>query len=202
MDKFIKDFLSESSKISSTLDEKIISLFIKEIANCKKNKGRIFFLGIGGSAGNASHAVNDFRKIAGIESYAPTDNISELTARTNDEGWEEIFSKWLITSRLNKKDIVFIFSVGGGNKKKKISINLIKAIDLAKKKGSKILSIVGKADGYAAKNSDLVIIVPVTNKKLLTPFSEAYQSILWHLLVSHPKLKETETMWESVSEKK
>jgi D-sedoheptulose 7-phosphate isomerase len=202
MDKFIKNFLSESSKISSTLDEKKISLFIEVIANCKKKKGRIFFLGIGGSAGNASHAVNDFRKITGIESYAPTDNISELTARTNDEGWEEIFSKWLITSRLNKKDIVFIFSVGGGNKKKNISVNLIKAIDLAKERGSKILSIVGKADGYAAKKSDLVIIIPVENKKLLTPFSEAYQSIIWHLLVSHPKLKETETMWESVSEKK
>jgi D-sedoheptulose 7-phosphate isomerase len=202
MDKFIKDFLSESSKISSTLDEKKITLFIKVIANCKKNKGRIFFLGVGGSAGNASHAVNDFRKITGIESYAPTDNISELTARTNDEGWEEIFSKWLITSRLNNKDIVFIFSVGGGNKKKNISVNLIKAIDLAKKRKSKILSIVGKADGYAAKKSDLAIIIPVKNKKLLTPFSEAYQSIIWHLLVSHPKLKETETMWESVSEKK
>ena len=119
MDKFIRDFLSESSKISSTLDEKKISLFIKVIANCKKNKGRIFFLGVGGSAGNASHAVNDFRKITGIESYAPTDNISELTARTKDEVWDEIFSKWLITSRLNNKDIVFIFSVGGGNKKKK-----------------------------------------------------------------------------------
>jgi D-sedoheptulose 7-phosphate isomerase len=202
MDKFIRDFLSESSKISSNLDEKKITLFIKVIANCKKNKGRIFFLGVGGSAGNASHAVNDFRKITGIESYAPTDNISELTARTNDEGWDEIFSKWLITSRLNSKDVVFIFSVGGGNKKKNISVNLIKAIDLAKKRKSKILSIVGKADGYAAKKSDLVIIIPVKNKKLLTPFSEAYQSIIWHLIVSHPKLKETETMWESVSEKK
>ena len=202
MDKFINNFLKESSKISLELNPNKIAIFVEMIANCKRTKGRIFFLGVGGSAGNASHAVNDFRKIIGIEAYAPTDNVSELTARTNDEGWEEIFSQWLITSRLNDKDIIIIFSVGGGNKKKNISVNLINAINLAKKRKSKILSIVGKADGYAAKNSDCAIVIPVKNKSLLTPFSEAYQAIIWHLLVSHPKLKEKETMWESVSGKK
>lgn len=202
MEKFIKSFLEESSKISSDLNVKKIALMVKKIKNCKISKGRMFFLGVGGSAGNASHAVNDFRKIVGIEAYAPTDNVSELTARTNDEGWSEIFSQWLITSKLNSKDIIFIFSVGGGNIKKNISVNLIKAIKLAKARKSKVLSIVGKADGYAAKNSDVSLIIPVKNKKLLTPFSEAYQAVVWHLLVSHPELKEKETKWESVIEKK
>jgi D-sedoheptulose 7-phosphate isomerase len=202
MEKFIKSFLVESSKISLNLDIKKISTIVKKIKNCKKNKGRIFFLGVGGSAANASHAVNDFRKIVGIEAYAPTDNVSELTARTNDEGWSEIFSAWLVTSNLNRKDIIFIFSVGGGDIKKNISTNLVKAIILAKKRKSTILSIVGKADGFAAKNSDVSIIIPVKNKKLLTPFAEAYQALIWHLLVSHPELKKNETMWESVIEKK
>ncbi len=202
MEKFIKDFLSESSKISQRLNVKTITSFVKKIKNCKKNKGRIFFLGVGGSAGNASHAVNDFRKIVGIEAYAPTDNVSELTARANDEGFSEIFSQWLITSNLNKKDIIFVFSVGGGDLKKNISTNLIKAIKLAKKRKSQILSILGKPDGFAAKNSDVSIIIPVQNKKLLTPFAEAYQALIWHLLVSHPELKKNETKWESVIEKK
>ncbi len=202
MQKFIKNFLSESSWISSNLDIKKISLMVKKIKSCKKNKGRIFFLGVGGSAGNASHAVNDFRKIIGIESYAPTDNVSELTARTNDEGWSEIFSQWLNISNLSSKDIIFIFSVGGGNIKKNISVNLIKAIKFAKKRKCKILSVVGKSNGYAAKNSDVALVIPVKNQKLLTPFSEAYQAVIWHLLVSHPELKEKETKWESIIEKK
>ena len=202
MEKFIKHFLDESLQISSNLNIKKIALFINAIKRVKKDKGRIFFLGVGGSAGNSSHAVNDFRKIVGIEAYAPTDNVSELTARTNDEGWEKVFSEWLITSRLNNKDMIFIFSVGGGDIKKNISINLIKAIQLAKKRKSKVLSIVGKADGYAAKNSDLSIVIPVEDKTLLTPCSEAYQAVIWHLIVSHPKLKEQETKWESVIEKK
>jgi D-sedoheptulose 7-phosphate isomerase len=202
MEKFINSFLNESSNISLNLDVKKIASMVKIIRECKKKKGRIFFLGVGGSAGNASHAVNDFRKIIGIEAYAPTDNVSELTARTNDEGWSEIFSQWLITSNLCSKDIIFIFSVGGGNIDKNISVNLIKAINLAKKRKSKILSVVGKPDGYAANNSNVSLVIPVKNKKLLTPFSEAYQAVVWHLLVSHPKLKEKETMWESVIEKK
>ena len=157
---------------------------------------------MGGSAGNASHAVNDFRKIIGIEAYAPTDNVSELTARTNDEGWSEVFIDWLKISKLGSKDIIFIFSVGGGNIKNNISVNLIKAIKLAKKRKSVVLSIVGKPNGYAAKNSDVSVVVPVKNQNLLTPFSEAYQAVIWHLLVSHPDLKKTETKWESIIEKK
>jgi D-sedoheptulose 7-phosphate isomerase len=202
MVKFIEEFLKESAWISSNLDINKISLIVKLIKKCKENDGRIFFLGVGGSAGNASHAVNDFRKIVGIEAYAPTDNVSELTARTNDEGWSEIFVKWLKTSKLNKKDIIFIFSVGGGNIKKNISVNLIKAIKLAKKRKSKVISIVGKKDGYAAKNSNASLVIPVKKSKFLTPFSEAYQAVVWHLLVSHPELKEAETKWESVSGKK
>ena len=202
MSQFIDNFLEESSWISLNINKKKILKIIKTIKKCKKQKGRIFFLGVGGSAANAGHAVNDFRKIIQIESYAPTDNVSELTAITNDDGWSEIFAKWLQTSQLNKKDILFIFSVGGGNLKKNISVNLIKAIKFGKKRRCKILSIVGKPNGYAAKNSDVAIVIPVKNQKLLTPFSEAYQSIIWHLLVSHPELKETETKWESVVEKK
>ena len=202
MTKFIKNFLSESSWISNNLDIKKISSIVQKIKSCKKKQGRIFFLGVGGSAGNASHAVNDFRKIIGIEAYAPTDNVSELTARTNDEGWSEVFIDWLKISKLRRKDIIFIFSVGGGNLKNNISVNLIKAIKFAKKKGSVVLSIVGKSNGYAAKNSDVSVVVPVKNQNLLTPFSESYQAVIWHLLVSHPDLKKTETKWESIIEKK
>lgn len=202
MSKFIKNFLSESSWISNNLDIKKISMMVQKIKSCKKKQGRIFFLGVGGSAGNASHAVNDFRKIIGIEAYAPTDNVSELTARTNDEGWSEVFIDWLKISKLGSKDIIFIFSVGGGNIKNNISVNLIKAIKLAKKRKSVVLSIVGKPNGYAAKNSDVSVVVPVKNQNLLTPFSEAYQAVIWHLLVSHPDLKKTETKWESIIEKK
>ena len=202
MSKFIKNFLSESSWISNNLDIKKISMMVQKIKSCKKKQGRIFFLGVGGSAGNASHAVNDFRKIIGIEAYAPTDNVSELTARTNDEGWSEVFIDWLKISKLGSKDIIFIFSVGGGNIKNNISVNLIKAIKFAKKRKSVVLSIVGKPNGYAAKNSDVSVVVPVKNQNLLTPFSEAYQAVIWHLLVSHPDLKKTETKWESIIEKK
>ncbi len=202
MSKFIKNFLSESSWISNNLDIKKISMMVQKIKSCKKKQGRIFFIGVGGSAGNASHAVNDFRKIIGIEAYAPTDNVSELTARTNDEGWSEVFIDWLKISKLGSKDIIFIFSVGGGNIKNNISVNLIKAIKLAKKRKSVVLSIVGKPNGYAAKNSDVSVVVPVKNQNLLTPFSEAYQAVIWHLLVSHPDLKKTETKWESIIEKK
>jgi D-sedoheptulose 7-phosphate isomerase len=202
MKKFIKSFLAETAWISSNLNVEKILLMVKMIKKCKIQKGRIFFLGVGGSAGNASHAVNDFRKIIEIEAYAPTDNVSELTARTNDEGWSDIFVKWLEISNLNKKDLIFVFSVGGGDLDKNISVNLIKAINLAQKKGSKVLSILGRKDGYAAKNSDVSLIVPVKSKNLLTPFAEAYQGIIWHLLVSHPELKKKETKWESVIEKK
>jgi D-sedoheptulose 7-phosphate isomerase len=159
--------------------------------------GRLFFLGVGGSAGNCSHAVNDFRKIVGIEAYAPTDNVSELTARTNDEGWDTVFSEWLKVSRLNSKDAVFVMSVGGGNLDKNISPNLVRALQHAREVGATVLGIVGRDGGYTAKVGDAVVIVPVVNPETITPHTEAFQAVVWHLLVSHPALKAKETKWES-----
>ena len=196
--EFIINHLKETVDIIKKIDKTSINKIVKIIALTKKNKGRIFFLGLGGSAANCSHAVNDFRKIVQIESYTPIDNVSELTARANDEGWEHIFSEWLKISKLNSKDILFIFSVGGGNKKKNISTNLINAINYAKIQKSKIISILGRNDGYAASESNVALIIPCVNPKKITPHSEAFQSILWHLLVSHPVLKHNETKWESI----
>lgn len=167
------------------------------LATVKAEGGRIFFLGVGGSAGNASHAVNDFRKIVGIECYAPTDNVSELTARTNDEGWASIFVEWLKISKLNAKDVLFILSVGGGNLEKNISPNLVEALKLAKTVGAKVTGIVGRDGGYTAQVADVCVIVPTVNSETITPHSEAFQSVVWHLLVSHPKLKANQTKWES-----
>jgi len=167
------------------------------LANVKQGGGRIFFLGVGGSAGNCSHAVNDFRKIVGIESYAPTDNVSELTARTNDEGWATIFVEWLKTSKLSARDAVFILSVGGGNLEKNISPNLVMALQYAKKVGAKVAGVVGRDGGYTAKVADACVIVPTVNPETITPHSEAFQAVVWHLLVSHPKLKANQTKWES-----
>jgi D-sedoheptulose 7-phosphate isomerase len=163
----------------------------------KADGGRIFFLGVGGSAGNCSHAVNDFRKIVGIESYAPTDNVSELTARTNDEGWATIFVEWLKISKLLAKDAIFIFSVGGGNIEKNISPNLVTALQHAKSVGAKIVGVVGRDGGYTAQVADACVIVPTVNPENVTPHSEAFQAVVWHLLVSHPKLKANQTKWES-----
>jgi len=176
--------------------EKMADLLVK----VKHDGGRIFFLGVGGSAGNCSHAVNDFRKIVGIESYAPTDNVSELTARTNDEGWETTFVEWLKISKLSKLDMLFIFSVGGGNLEKNISPNLVEAMKLAKHIGSKVIGIVGRDGGYTAKIADAYVIVPMVNPENVTPHSEAFQGVVWHLLVSHPKLKANQTKWESAFE--
>jgi D-sedoheptulose 7-phosphate isomerase len=192
---FNKYFLNSISKICGLFDFVQIENLVNEISGIKKNKGRIFFLGVGGSAGNCSHAVNDFRKLCEIECYSPTDNVSELTARTNDEGWKTIFVEWLKISNLNKKDAIFIFSVGGGNKEKKISENLIYAIDYAKHKKARIFSFVGKKDGYAYKKSDISVLIPIIDPKMITPFSETFQTVLWHLLVSHPKLKKKPTKW-------
>ena len=169
------------------------------MSNIKKKKGRIFFLGVGGSAANCSHAVNDFRKIIGVESYTPTDNVSELTARTNDEGWDSVFSEWLKVSNLNSKDLIFIFSVGGGNAEKNISTNLVKALKYGKLMGSKTVGIIGRNDGYAAKVTDECVVIPTVNKKTITPHTEAFQAVIWHLIVSHPKLKFNETKWETLS---
>lgn len=192
---FIKNYLNLFANTCSLFNHLELKNLINEIEKIKKKKGRIFFLGIGGSSGNCSHAVNDFRKLCQIESYSPTDNISELTARTNDEGWNTIFNEWLKVSNFNNKDAIFIFSVGGGNKKKKVSENLIEAIKYAKKQKAKVFSIVGKKDGYAYKKSDISIFVPTPDTKLITPFSESFQVVLWHLLVSHPKLKTKATKW-------
>ena len=195
---YTKKYLKETSQIIKKLDNKIIENIVSLLAKIKSRGGRIFFLGVGGSAGNCSHAVNDFRKIVGIECYAPTDNVSELTARTNDEGWSTIFSEWLKISKLSDNDLLFIFSVGGGNLKKNVSINLVEALKYGKRVGSKIVGIVGRDGGYTAKVSDACLVIPTVNQKTVTPHSEAFQSVIWHLLVSHPKLKSKQTKWESL----
>ena len=184
-----KSFFQEFKRSIDLIDMFKLNKLILEINKISKKKGRIFFLGVGGSAGNSSHAVNDFRKICDIECYAPSDNISELTARTNDDGFENIFSDYLKCSHLSKDDAIFILSVGGGNIKLNVSVNLIKAIKFAKRRKAKIFSIVGKNNGYAFKNSDVSIFVNVKNKKLITPISEAMQAVIWHYLVSHKNYK-------------
>lgn len=196
---FIKQFLSDVITIVNQLDQAQIEKTINLLCDIKNSEGRLFILGVGGSAANASHAVNDFRKIIGIEAYAPTDNISELTARTNDEGWETVFYKWLAVSRLKAKDMLLILSVGGGNVEKNVSVNLVSALQYAKKIGAKIIGIVGRDGGYTATVADACIIVPVINQDNITPHTEAFQGVIWHLLVSHPKLKTTQTKWESCS---
>lgn len=195
---YTKKHLKETSQIIKKLDNKIIENIVSLLAKIKSRGGRIFFLGVGGSAGNCSHAVNDFRKIVGIECYAPTDNVSELTARTNDDGWSTIFSEWLKISKLSNNDLLFIFSVGGGNLKNNVSINLVEALKYGKRVGSKIVGIIGRDGGYTAKVSDICLVIPTVNQKTVTPHSEAFQSVIWHLLVSHPKLKSKQTKWESL----
>ena len=189
--------LHEALEIIRSLDVGAIEKMADLLVTVKAEGGRIFFLGVGGSAGNCSHAVNDFRKIVGIESYAPTDNVSELTARTNDEGWATIFAGWLQTSKLSPKDALFIFSVGGGNLEKNISPNLVEALKYAKTVGAKVAGVVGRDGGYTAQVADACVIVPTVNPDNITPHSEAFQALIWHLLVSHPKLKSNETKWES-----
>lgn len=188
---FFKEFEYSINKINYLKIYKLARL----ISQIRKKNGRVFFLGVGGSAANASHAVNDFRKLCNVECYSPTDNTSELTARINDDGWDSSFKNWLITSKLNSKDAIFILSVGGGNVKKKISLNLVEAVKLAKKKKSKILGIVGKKDGYAYINGDVMVNVDVKSFDYLTPISESMQSVVWHCLVSNPMLKKNPTKW-------
>ena len=192
---YLKQHLSEHIEIAKNIDLKKILLIVNFLHELRKKNGRLFILGVGGSAANASHAVNDFRKLCSIESYAPTDNVSELTARTNDEGWITVFENWLKISKVSKRDALLIFSVGGGDIKKKVSENIVRAIKYAKNQKSKILSIVGRSEGYAGKNSDISIIIPNTNKKNVTPHSEAYQSVIWHMIISHPKIKQYKTKW-------
>jgi len=197
---YAQNHLNESIKIIQKIDIETIEKIADLLAEVKSDGGRIFFLGVGGSAGNCSHAVNDFRKIVGIESYAPTDNVSELTARTNDEGWSTIFVEWLKISKLSSKDMLFIFSVGGGNLEKNISPNLVEALKYGKLVGSKIIGVVGRDGGYTAKVADACVIVPTVNADNVTPHSEAFQAVIWHLLVSHPKLKANQTKWESTAQ--
>lgn len=194
---YAQQHVNEAIHILGKMDVGAIEKMADLIAGIKQNDGRIFFLGVGGSAGNCSHAVNDFRKIVGIESYAPTDNVSELTARTNDEGWATIFVEWLKTSKLSAKDALFILSVGGGNLEKNISPNLVEALKYAKNVGARVTGVVGRDGGYTAQVADACVIVPTVNPDTITPHSEAFQAVIWHLLVSHPALKTNQTKWES-----
>lgn len=197
--EFIKQFLNEATEVIQQINHEQIEKVVSLLAETRENGGRLFILGVGGSAANASHAVNDFRKIVGIEAYAPTDNVSELTARTNDEGWATVFSKWLQVSRLQAKDTLLIFSVGGGNLEKNVSPNLVEALKFAKQVGAKVVGIVGRDGGYTAKVADACVIIPTVNPTNTTPHAEAFQGVIWHLMVSHPKLKIAETKWESVA---
>lgn len=194
---YTQQHLKEAVEIIQKLDAAAVEKMAEVLSGVKREGGRLFFLGVGGSAGNCSHAVNDFRKIVGIESYAPTDNVSELTARTNDEGWATIFVEWLKTSRLSPRDGIVVFSVGGGNLEKNISPNLVTALQHAKSVGAKITGVVGRDGGYTAKVADACVIIPTVNPETVTPHSEAFQAVVWHLLVSHPKLKANQTKWES-----
>lgn len=198
MSNYTEKHLTEASQIISQLDAGAIEQMVEHLASLRERGGRLFFLGVGGSAANCSHAVNDFRKIAGIEAYAPTDNVSELTARTNDEGWASVFVEWLKVSHLNDRDLLFVFSVGGGNVEKNVSPNLVSALQYAKQVGASVIGVVGRDGGYTAQVADACVIIPTVNPETVTPHSEAFQAVVWHLLVSHPALKVVTTKWESM----
>jgi D-sedoheptulose 7-phosphate isomerase len=194
---YARQHLQEASRIIDSLDADAIERIAETLLKVRRAGGRLFFLGVGGSAGNCSHAVNDFRKLAGFEAYAPTDNVSELTARTNDEGWDTVFAAWLAGSRLRSEDAVFVFSVGGGSLEKNISANLVRALQYARGVGAAIVGVVGRDGGFTADVADACVIVPTVNPETVTPHSEAFQAVVWHLLVSHPSLKVAPTKWES-----
>lgn len=196
--KHVKKYLAEVKTIVDKINVSDIEKMIDVIVDIRDKRGRLFFLGVGGGAGNASHAVNDFRKIAGIESYAPTDNVSELTARINDEGWDTVFVNWLKGNRLNSDDGIFVFSVGGGSVEKNISRNIVNALEYSKKVKAKILGVVGRDGGYTAKVADACVVVPTVNRDTVTPHTESFQSMIWHLLISHPAIKAHEMKWESI----
>ena len=194
---FIDTYLNEVSEICSLLNREEVKNVADELIKVRDNNGRVFFIGVGGSAGNASHAVCDLRKLTGIECYAPSDNVSELTARTNDEGWETIFSAWLEVSKLSSKDLIFVFSVGGGSRERNISPGLVNAIELAQKREASVVGIIGKEEGYTRRVANASILVPTVNKNHITPHSESFQTILWHMFASLPELKINPTKWES-----
>jgi len=195
---FINQYFSEAKKIIEMIDKDQIVKMVSIINETRSNNGRLFILGVGGGAGHASHAVNDFRKICGIESYTPTDNVSELTARVNDDGWETAYVNWLKISNLNQNDMLLVFSVGGGNLEKNVSVNILKSLEMAKQLGSKICGVVGRDGGYTAQVADACVIIPPVNSETVTPHTEAFQAVIWHLLVSHPDLQKFEMKWESV----
>ncbi len=195
---YIDKYLAEAHKIIDSLDKVTINKMIDLLKNIRENNGRLFILGVGGGAGHASHAVNDFRKICGIEAYAPTDNVSELTARVNDDGWETAYVNWLKISNLNKNDMIFIFSVGGGNAEKNVSLNIVKSLQLAKEVGAKVCGVVGRDGGFTAQVADACIIIPSLDSATITPQTEGFQAVVWHLIVSHPKLQKFEMKWASV----
>ena len=196
---FSDDFLRQTQDIAARLDRGAIERMAELIAAVRAREGRLFFLGVGGGAGHASHAVNDFRKLAGLECYAPTDNVSELTARINDEGWDGCYREWLRGSRLSQRDAVFVFSVGGGSREKNVSTNIVNAIDFAREVGAAVLGVVGRDGGHTARVGDAVVIVPTVNPAAVTPHTEAFQAVVWHLLVSHPIVAVAQTKWETVA---
>jgi D-sedoheptulose 7-phosphate isomerase len=195
---FSKNFLHENIATLKDINLEILNKMIKILHECKNNDGRLFLIGVGGSAGHCSHAVNDFRKICNIQAFTPTDNVSELTARINDEGWENSYKNFLKGSRLMSKDVVMVYSVGGGSKEKNISVNLVNSIDYSNEVGAKVISIIGKETGYANKNSDACLVFKIQDRNFITPITEGLTSVIWHLFVSHPDLKENQTTWESI----
>jgi D-sedoheptulose 7-phosphate isomerase len=196
-DTFTKKFLDESLEIIRKLDAASIEATAEGLASVRNGGGRLFILGVGGSAGHAGHAVNDFRKICGFEAYAPTDNVSELTARVNDEGWDTCFSEWLKGSRLRKGDGLLVFSVGGGNREKNVSVNLVRSLELAREVGAKVFGVVGRDGGYTKQVADACVVIPTVAAERVTPHTEGFAAVVWHLLVSHPALAKTATKWES-----
>jgi D-sedoheptulose 7-phosphate isomerase len=198
---YIDEYFAEVKLVADQIDHMAIEKMVNLIKDIQIKGGRLFFLGVGGGAGNASHAVNDFRKIAGIESYSPCDNVSELTARINDDGWEKVFIEWLKGCKINENDGVFVFSVGGGNIDKNISVNLVRALEYAKAIGAKIFGVVGRDGGFTSQVADVCVIIPTVNSNTVTPHTESFQSVVWHLIVSHPALRVSEMKWESIGGK-
>jgi D-sedoheptulose 7-phosphate isomerase len=194
---YISSYMKDAEEICRQIDQTVVEKMVNILIDARANGGRAFFLGVGGSAGNCGHAVNDFRKIAGLESYAPTDNVSELTARTNDDGWETVFAAYLKTSRLKSNDVVFVFSVGGGNREKNISANIVNGLEYAKEVGAKIVGVVGRDGGYTKKVGDAVVVIPSINSDAVTPHTEAFHAVVWHMVVSHPAFAQNIAKWES-----
>ncbi|MEK7465654.1 MAG: SIS domain-containing protein [Patescibacteria group bacterium] len=199
---YIKSYLDEVKEIAEKIDREPLNKMIEILNNVRTGGGRLFIIGVGGGAGHASHAVNDFRKLTGIETYTPTDNVSELTARVNDDGWHTVFANWLLGSKLNIRDALMVFSVGGGNAEKNVSMNIVESLKLAKSIGAKVVGIVGRDGGYTKTVADACVVVPVVNVENVTPHTESFQAVLWHLIVSHPKFRTNEGKWESVQKTK